>query len=93
MKIEFTNDFKYELGDLIHFISRDKPKAARKFKTDLIKNLQKDLKNPFHFKKSIYFDDDNYRDYVFKGYTTVFMVNEIQETVFVLGILKHRNTF
>ena len=90
MKIELTIEFYYDLYDIIDFISRDKPRAARKFKSELVKNLKRDLANPFLIKKSIYFDDDSYRDYVFKGYTTVVKFDSDQEIVYVIGVLKYR---
>ena len=90
MKIKLTIEFSYDLNDIVHFIAKDKPIAARKFKNELIKNLKKDLVNPFHFKKSIYFDDGDYRDYIFKGYTTIIKIDLNSEIVHVIGILKHR---
>ena len=92
MRIKLTVEFNYDLKDIVDFISRDKPLAARKFKTGLIKNIKKDLKQPFLFKKSIYFDDENIRDYVFKGYTVVFKVDVAVETVLVVAILKYRKS-
>ena len=92
MKIKLTVEFNYDLREIIDFISKDKPLAARKFKTELIKHIKKDLKQPFLFKKSIYFDDENIRDYVFKGYTAVFKVDLRLETVVVVAILKHKNS-
>nr|WP_315156763.1 type II toxin-antitoxin system RelE/ParE family toxin [uncultured Flavobacterium sp.] len=93
MKIKLTVEFNYDLNDIVDFISKDKPLAARKFKIELVKNIKKDLKQPFLFKKSIYIDDQNIRDYVFKGYTVVFKVDIELETVFVVAILKHRKSF
>ena len=93
MKIKLSEKFKYELNDIVIYISRDKPLAARKFKNELVENLKKDLLNPFHFKKSIYFDDESYRDYVFKGYTTTIKIDMEKEIVYVIGILKYRNSF
>lgn len=93
MKIKLTIEFNYDLKDIVDFISKDKPLAARKFKIELIKKIQKDLKQPFLFKKSIYIEDENVRDYVFKGYTVVFKVDIELETVSVVAILKHRNSF
>lgn len=37
MKINFTEDFLFALEDQVDYIAQDKPKAARKFKNDLIK--------------------------------------------------------
>jgi plasmid stabilization system protein ParE len=93
MKIKLTIEFNYDLNDIVDFISKDKPLAARKFKIDLIKKLNSDLLNPFQFKKSIYFEDENIRDYVFKGYKVVFKVDIELETVSVVAILKHKNSF
>lgn len=93
MEIKLTIDFQNDLKNLVEFISKDKPKAARKFKTDLLKNLKTDLKKPYNFKKSIYFDDESHRDYVFKGYTTIYEIDSKKENVYVLGVLKHKNSF
>jgi plasmid stabilization system protein ParE len=93
MKIKLTIEFNYDLNDIVDFISKDKPLAARKFKIEIIKKIQKDLKEPFLFKKSIYFEDENIRDYVFKGYTVVFKADIELETVSVVAILKHKNSF
>ncbi|GEC72661.1 ParE toxin of type II toxin-antitoxin system, parDE [Flavobacterium flevense] len=92
MKIEITKDFRLDLDIQIRYISKDKPIAARKFKVDLIKNIKKDLKNPFHFKKSRYYKDENIRDYVFKGYTIVYYIDVKQEIISVFGFIKHKNS-
>jgi plasmid stabilization system protein ParE len=93
MKIRLTIEFNYDLNDIVDFISKDKPIAARKFKIEIIKKIQKDLKQPFLFKKSIYFEDENIRDYVFKGYAVVFKADIELETVSVVAILKHKKSF
>lgn len=93
MKVSFTEDFVLQLKEQIKYIAKDKPIAAKKFKTDLLKNLKKDLVNPFHFKKSIYFKEEKYRDYVFKGYTTIIRIESALETVYIIGILKHNILF
>lgn len=93
MRIKLTIEFNFDLNDIVDFISRDKPIAARKFKNELIRNLKKDLLNPYNFKKSVYFDDESYRDYAFKGYTTIIKIDSEQKTVYVIGVLKYRNSF
>lgn len=92
MKIKLTIDFQKDLQEIVAFIAKDKPNAARKFKNDLVRNIKKDLITPFSFKKSIYFDSEMYRDYVFKGFTTVCKVDSNKEIVFVIGVLKHKET-
>ena len=92
MKINFSKGYKLALGDQIRYISKDKPIAAKKFKADLIKSINKDLKRPYQFKKSIYFDDENIRDYVFKGYTSVYKIDINQNFIIVFGFIKHKDS-
>jgi plasmid stabilization system protein ParE len=92
MRIKFQEEFLSELNDQVHYISKDKPAAARKFKSDLLRNIKKDLKQPFHFKKSRYIDEENIRDYVFKGYVVVYEVDLENEIVSVFGFIKYKDS-
>lgn len=93
MKIKFSDDFYFFLAEIVRFIAKDKPLAARKFKKDLIAALGKDLKFPLNFKKSIYYNDDSYRDYVFKGYTISYQIIENEKSVLVIGIIKNKYSY
>ena len=92
MKINFSKGYKLALGDQVRYISKDKPQAARKFKSDLIKNLRKDLNQPFHYKKSIYYKKENLRDYVFKGYNCVYEIDVDQDIIIVFGFIKYKDS-
>jgi hypothetical protein len=92
MKVSFEEKFIIVLNDQVRYISKDKPISSRKFKNELIKNLKKDLKSPYHFKKSRYYDDENIRDYVFKGYTSVYKIDIIQEVIIVFGFIKYKDS-
>ena len=92
MRIKFQEEFFSELNDQVHYISKDKPIAARKFKTDLLRNIKKDLTKPFHFKKSRYFENENIRDYVFKGYVVVYEVDVEKKIVSVFGFIKYKDS-
>ncbi|WP_309613075.1 type II toxin-antitoxin system RelE/ParE family toxin [Flavobacterium sp.] len=90
MKINFSSGFVDALLDQVDYISKDKPSAARKFKNDLLQSLNKDLKQPFNYRKSIYFEDELIRDYIFKGYTIVFKINMKNQIIIVFGFIKHQ---
>ena len=92
MKIRFEEDFLFYLNEQVKYISKDKPLAAKKFKKELLQVFLKDLKQPFHFKKSIYFDDENSRDYVFKGYVSVYEISIKQDLVSVFGFIKYKDS-
>ena len=92
MKVSFEAKFIQKLNDQVRYISKDKPEAARKFKSDLIKDLRKDLGQPFHFKKSRYFENENIRDYVFKGYICVYEIDVEQDIIIVFGFIKYKDS-
>ncbi len=92
MTISFSNEFVKSLTKQIRFIYQDKPKAALKFRKDLLKNIKKDLKYPFHYQKSRYFENENIRDYVFKGYVSVYEVNIEEKSVSVFGFIKYKDS-
>ena len=58
----------------------------------MLKNIKKDLKHPFHFKKSIYFEEENIRDYVFKDYIVVYFIDAQHKIVSVFGFIKHKDS-
>lgn len=80
------NIFEYRLETQLEYISLDSPSRAGKFKNELLKRIAKAKRNPWQFRKSVYFDDPNVRDLIFKGYTVVFRIN--QNTIEVFGFLK-----
>lgn len=43
---------------------------------------------PYKYRKSVYFDDENVRDFVFKGFVVPYFINEKANEVVVLGICK-----
>jgi plasmid stabilization system protein ParE len=93
MKVKFSENFYFLLNEIVDYIAKDKPQASRKFKNNLIKLLKKDLQFPYNFKKSNYFDKETYRDYTHKGYTISYEINDEEQLVIVLGIIKNKYTY
>lgn len=91
MKVELQDSFLEKLEQLVDFIAKDKPIAARKFKSDLITELRKIGDFPFRCKPSRYFEDPTIRDMVFKGYTIVYKVYEKEDSLVVFGLVKHQS--
>ena len=92
MTIKISKAFLELLKEQVHYIYKDKPKAALKFRRDLLNNIKKDLKHPFQFKKSIFFDNEYIRDYIFKGYVSVYEINLEENIVVVFGFIKYRDS-
>jgi plasmid stabilization system protein ParE len=89
MKIELLESFLSKLNDQVKYISKDKPQAARKFKNDLLKKIDSLNKFPFPFqcRRSVYFENSNIRDLIFKGYTIVYRVDKKKEAISVFALI------
>ena len=88
MNIFFTDEALEDLKNISDFISADSPKNAEKFIGDLLAKIQNIPDNPLIYRKSIYYDDANYRDLIFKKYTAVFKISN--ETIYILAIFRAR---
>ncbi len=90
MKIIFKDTFVDRLENQVEFIAIDSPLNARKFKNKLLVRIKQISRNPYQYRKSIYFNDINIRDMIFKGYTIVFRITDT--TVEVFGYVKYQNS-
>jgi len=90
MKIIFKDTFITRLERQINYISQDSPSRARKFKNELLGNIREIPSNPYKHRKSIYFNDNQIRDMIFKGYTIVFRVKS--DTIEVFGFVNYQNS-
>lgn len=88
MKILFKKSFLERLNKQIAYISLDSCKNARKFKNDLLSRIKEIPENPYSHRMSIYFEDSDIRDLIFRGYTIVFRIKNKQIEVF--GFVKHQ---
>ena len=87
MKIRFSDSFNYKLENQIRYIAKDKPLAARNFKRDLLSRIRETKKMPFSYRKSIFSDNDDVRDLIFKGYCITFKITK--DNILVFGFNKH----
>jgi plasmid stabilization system protein ParE len=86
MNLKYTKQYKTELQNILRYIHKDKPIAAKNFKDELGKHLHTMLDNPYMYRASLYADDKNVRDMAFKGYTVVYEIKG--DNVVVLDIFK-----
>ena len=86
MNIIYSPVFEINLFKIIDKIAEDKPIASINFAEELEKKIF-DLPNfPFKNRQSIYFEDENIRDMIFKGYTVVYKINLQQNNIYVMDI-------
>ncbi len=86
MKIIETSRYKEELRNISLYIKKDKKSAAIKFVKEQKEQIQNLKNSPYKYRKSIYFDNDSIRDMTFYGYTIIYEVNMLNETILILTI-------
>lgn len=89
MKIKFDPEFLYLLTEQIEVIALDKPKAAKAFKQEFFEKCRSLGEMPYRCRKSIYYDDNNVRDMIYKGYTVVYVIRE--DEIIILSLINHQN--
>jgi plasmid stabilization system protein ParE len=87
MHIIRSRKFQINLLIILRYIANDKVSASKNFQKELDK-LIKDIPNfPYKHKQSIYFDDKNIRDLIYKKHTINYEVNLEENTIEILNIL------
>ena len=86
MTIIHKPTFSKQLKQIIKYIAQDKPSASMKFKNELKESINLLPNNPTMYRKSIYFNDENIRDMIFKGYTIVYRIKPIKKEIEILRI-------
>ena len=88
MKVKLSEQFRKKLYRQVLYIAMDKPEAARKFKNELLKQLVKIPGQPYSYRQSIFFNDENIRDLIFKGYVITFRINQKKGVFEIFGFNK-----
>lgn len=91
MKLKISTSFRDKLNHQIEFIAKDKPLAARKFKSELISKIKQITHMPYMHRKSQFFDREDIRDLIYKGYVVVYKVNEKNDIIEVFGLIKYED--
>ena len=91
MRIIFKDTFLQRLSRQIDYIALDSSKRARKFKNDVLNEIRRIPDMPYANRKSIYFDNDQIRDLIFKGYTIVYRINEEDHCIEIFGFTKYQD--
>lgn len=88
MPIRITDEAFGDLANISDYISLDSKAKAHKFIDELFEAIDKIEPYPKKHRKSIYFEDENFRDMIHKKYTVVFEITK--EEIIVLSVFKAR---
>jgi plasmid stabilization system protein ParE len=86
MQISYKKTFENQLLQIINYIAKDKIGASINFANKLEELIFLIPDNPFKYKPSIYFKNENIRDMTYKGYTINYKVNSEKDLIEVLRI-------
>ena len=86
MKVIYEKQFRIALQDIVDFIAKDKISASSLFKKELKNKFEMVRENPKMFRRSIYYNDESYRDLIFMGYTAIYKIED--DMIKVLDIFK-----
>ncbi|MEQ8627789.1 type II toxin-antitoxin system RelE/ParE family toxin [Ekhidna sp.] len=88
-EVEATEAFMNKLLIIIDRIKEDRPTVAKKLRKEILQIVKSLRKMPFRYRQSIYFEDENTRDLIFKGFTIIYEIQN--EKVVVFSIVKHQS--
>jgi len=86
LNIVESKQFKDELKAIAYYIRSDNVSASIAFVQSLKKRIKLLVDSPYQYRKSIYFNHDNIRDMVYKGYTIVYEINSEENRLELLSI-------
>ena len=84
MQINRSQRYKNNLFQILDYIAQDKLSASEDFLNKLDKLINNLPNFPYKFRKSKYFDDENIRDMVYKGYTIIYRINKTKNTIDII---------
>ncbi|HRF56704.1 MAG TPA: type II toxin-antitoxin system RelE/ParE family toxin [Campylobacterales bacterium] len=92
MTIIYKDSFKERFNSQLDYISANNKMAANNFRNKLKREIETLKDMPFRCRKSIYFDDENIRDLIFKGYVIVYKIQLKTDKIEIFGFTKYKNT-
>jgi len=73
----------------MEYIAQDSLNQALKFQAELDEVIDDIPNMPLKYRKSIYFDDKNIRDLIFKGYVVPYRIDTATNQILIIGINKY----
>ena len=86
MQIKRDRKYTSNLFTILRHIAQDKISVSRNFKNELDKKINNLTNFPYKNRPSIYFDNEDIRDMIFKGYTITYEINIQDGTLAILDI-------
>jgi plasmid stabilization system protein ParE len=88
--MQIIRDDKYisRLESVLDFIAQDSINKAHNFLNRLDYKINNIFNMPYKYGKSLYYDSDDTRDLIFKGYTIPYLIDNNKNKIIILDIFK-----
>ena len=91
MQVIRTKKFIKLLQNILDYIAKDKLSAAIKFKKEVDEQIDYLTNFPYKCRFSYYYNNENIRDMIFKGYTIIYRISQEKQLIEILEIF-NKNT-
>jgi len=88
MQIIRSENFLNSLSIVTDYIAKDSLDNAISFMDILDNKIDNLVHFPYKYRKSFYYNNENIRDLIFKGYTIPYMVDNENNQIIILDIFK-----
>jgi len=92
LNILYKDAFIKEITDIWDFIAQDSSNRASNFTNEIEQKIKDIPSLPYMYRKSIYFDNENIRDMIYKGYAIVYKIDARNQKIIILGINKYKQS-
>ncbi|MBN2826093.1 MAG: type II toxin-antitoxin system RelE/ParE family toxin [Campylobacterales bacterium] len=92
MQLYSNSNFDQSLDEVLDYIATDSLERAIAFNQQLQQSFEALPYMPYKFRKSIYFDNEDIRDFIFKGYTIPYLIDSKNNAIILLGIVKYQES-
>lgn len=86
MILEKLPRFNDELEEIVLFIAEDSSNRALEFYDELLSKIEKIPLSPFIYRQKEGLEDENIREFIFKGYVVPFFIDDEEDKIVLLGI-------
>lgn len=90
MQIIRNKKYLKKIQSILSYIAEDSIAQAIKFQSELDKGIDDLVFMPYKCRKSIYFDNDYIRDFIFKKYIIVYKIDMQKDHIIIVGINKYQ---
>jgi plasmid stabilization system protein ParE len=85
------SEFVKALDNILDYIAVDSLIASIDFNRELEEVINNISHMPYKYRQSFYYDDENIRDMIFKGYTLPYLIDTKNNCIVLLDIFKWVN--